>query len=127
VLLPTGFEYREAEYVAGTARRRGPIALDFSSTHAHIAKADWGTRGVAELTLGPVRVRSRARAERDVRRDLVAHRVGDRHRPVLAAGRRVGEPRRGREAGRERRLRAATSAGSARTPVPVERLLGPLV
>jgi hypothetical protein len=46
VLLPTGFEYREAEYLAGTARAQGPIALDFSSTHAHIAKANWGTRGV---------------------------------------------------------------------------------
>jgi len=46
VVLPTGFEYREAEYVTGTAQATGPIALDFSSTHAHIAKADWGTRGV---------------------------------------------------------------------------------
>ena len=46
VLLPTGFEYREAEYVSGTAKATGPIALDFSSTHAHIAKADWGTRGI---------------------------------------------------------------------------------
>jgi len=46
VMLPTGFEYREAEYVCGTAKATGPIALDFSSTHAHIAKADWGTRGI---------------------------------------------------------------------------------
>ncbi len=46
VLLPTGFEYREAEYVAGTAKATGPIALDFSGTHAHIAQADWSTRGI---------------------------------------------------------------------------------
>ena len=46
VLLPTGFEYREAEYVAGTAKATGEIPLDFSTTHAHIAKADWGTRGI---------------------------------------------------------------------------------
>jgi hypothetical protein len=46
VVLPTGFEYREAEYVTGTAKATGPIELDFSSTHAHIAKADWGTRGM---------------------------------------------------------------------------------
>jgi len=46
VLLPTGFEYREAEYVSGTGKATGPIALDFHGTHAHISKADWGTRGV---------------------------------------------------------------------------------
>ena len=46
VHLPTGFEYREAEYVAGTAKATGAIPLDFSTTHAHIAKADWGTRGI---------------------------------------------------------------------------------
>jgi hypothetical protein len=46
VLLPTGFEYREAEYVCGTGKATGPIALDFQGTHAHIAKADWSTRGV---------------------------------------------------------------------------------
>jgi hypothetical protein len=46
VLLPTGFEYRDAEYVSGTGKATGPIALDFQGTHAHIAKADWSTRGV---------------------------------------------------------------------------------
>jgi hypothetical protein len=46
VMLPTGFEYREAEYVMGTAKATGEIPLDFETTHAHIAKADWGTRGV---------------------------------------------------------------------------------
>ncbi|TMA36324.1 MAG: DUF1326 domain-containing protein [Deltaproteobacteria bacterium] len=46
VHLPTGFEYREAEYVSATSKVTGPIALDFEGTHAHIAKTDWGTRGV---------------------------------------------------------------------------------
>lgn len=46
VMLATGFEYREAEYVSGTAKATGPIQLDFDTTHAHIARADWGTRGM---------------------------------------------------------------------------------
>ena len=47
VVLPTGFEYAEAEFVSGSAKTTGPIDLDFKDTHAHIAKVDWGTHGVA--------------------------------------------------------------------------------
>jgi hypothetical protein len=47
VVLPTGFEYAEAEFVSGSAKTSGPIDLDFKDTHAHIAKVDWGTHGVA--------------------------------------------------------------------------------
>ncbi|MGH8530751.1 MAG: DUF1326 domain-containing protein [Nevskiales bacterium] len=46
VTLPTGFEYAEAEFVTGTAKTSGAIDLDFKSTHAHIAKVNWGTHGV---------------------------------------------------------------------------------
>jgi hypothetical protein len=46
VLLPTGFEYRQAEYVSGTGKSTGPIALDFQGTHAHIAQVHWGTRDI---------------------------------------------------------------------------------
>jgi hypothetical protein len=46
VVLPSGFEYREAEYVTGTAKSTGAIALDFTNTHAHIAKVNWSTHGV---------------------------------------------------------------------------------
>jgi hypothetical protein len=46
VMLPTGFEYREAEYVTGTAKATGEIPLDFQTTHAHIAKVNWSTNGV---------------------------------------------------------------------------------
>jgi hypothetical protein len=44
--LPTGFEYQEAEFVTGTGKSQGPIKLDFTATHAHIAKMNWSTRGV---------------------------------------------------------------------------------
>ena len=44
--LPTGFEYQEAEFVTGTGKSQGPIELDFSDTHAHIAKIAWSTHGV---------------------------------------------------------------------------------
>jgi hypothetical protein len=46
VTLPRGFEYTEAEYVAGTGKATGPIALDFQATHAHIAKIHWSQNGV---------------------------------------------------------------------------------
>jgi hypothetical protein len=46
VTLATGFEYTEAEYVAGTGKATGPIALDFLATHAHIAKINWSQNGV---------------------------------------------------------------------------------
>jgi len=46
VTLPSGFEYTDAEYVAGTGKATGPIALDFKATHAHIAKINWSQNGV---------------------------------------------------------------------------------
>jgi hypothetical protein len=46
VVLPTGFEYEEAEFVTGTGKSQGPIKLDFNATHAHIAKLHWSTHGV---------------------------------------------------------------------------------
>jgi hypothetical protein len=46
VTLPTGFEYVEAEYVAGSGKATGPIPLDFTATHAHIAKINWCQNGV---------------------------------------------------------------------------------
>jgi hypothetical protein len=35
VVLPEGFEYREAEYADGAARAGAPVALDWASGHAH--------------------------------------------------------------------------------------------
>lgn len=46
VSLPTGFEYSEAEFLAGTAQTKGEIKLSFDRTHAHIAKVNWSTQGL---------------------------------------------------------------------------------
>lgn len=46
VSLPTGFEYTEAEFLAGSASADGPIELKFSGTHAHIAPVAWSTHGL---------------------------------------------------------------------------------
>jgi hypothetical protein len=46
VALPKGFEYTEAEYVAGRTKASGEIALDFTDTHAHLARINWSTHGV---------------------------------------------------------------------------------
>lgn len=46
VVLPHGFEYREAEYASGSARAAGPIALDFQDRHAHLAVLDMSPTGV---------------------------------------------------------------------------------
>jgi hypothetical protein len=46
VKLPHGFEYDEALFLTGNAKTSGPIELDFTGTHAHIAKAHWSTHGV---------------------------------------------------------------------------------
>ncbi|HZP11539.1 MAG TPA: DUF1326 domain-containing protein [Nevskiaceae bacterium] len=46
VKLPNGFEYDEAQFLVGKAKTSGPIELNFSDTHAHIAKAHWSTHGV---------------------------------------------------------------------------------
>jgi hypothetical protein len=47
VLLPNGFEYREAEYASGRSRSPGPIPLSLDSTHAHLARLDLSTHGAA--------------------------------------------------------------------------------
>ena len=47
VVLPQGFEYREAEYASGDTSATGLIALDWSKRHAHIARLDLSTHGAA--------------------------------------------------------------------------------
>ncbi|MGA2015361.1 MAG: DUF1326 domain-containing protein [Opitutaceae bacterium] len=46
VILPTGFEFTESEFVSGTARAPGQIELEFDGTHAHLSRIHWGTHGV---------------------------------------------------------------------------------
>ncbi len=46
VVLPHGFEYREAEYASGSAKASGLIDLDFSDRHAHLAVLDMSPTGV---------------------------------------------------------------------------------
>lgn len=36
VMLPEGFEYREAEFVSSRTRGQGPVPLDWSAGHGHI-------------------------------------------------------------------------------------------
>lgn len=47
VILPGGFEYREAEYASGSTRADGPIALNVDGRHAHLARLDLSTHGAA--------------------------------------------------------------------------------
>ena len=47
VVLPNGFEYREAEYASGATEATGPIALKWSTGHAHVAMLDLSTHGAA--------------------------------------------------------------------------------
>lgn len=47
VMLPDGFEYREAEYASGKTKAEGPVALSWQATHAHLAMLDLSTRGAA--------------------------------------------------------------------------------
>ena len=47
VVLPGGFEYREAEYASGKTRADGAVALGWASTHAHVAMLDLSTTGAA--------------------------------------------------------------------------------
>jgi hypothetical protein len=47
VVLPEGFEYREAEYASGDTSATGLIALDWSKRHAHVARLDLSTHGAA--------------------------------------------------------------------------------
>ena len=46
VTLPAGFEFTEAEFASGTAKVHGAIPLDFTDTHAHLARVHWSTHGV---------------------------------------------------------------------------------
>ena len=46
VSLPNGFEYTEAEFASGRAIADGGIPLEFSDTHAHLARIHWTTHGV---------------------------------------------------------------------------------
>jgi hypothetical protein len=48
ITLPKGFEYTDAEMASGTGRTSDDagIALDFSGTHAHLARVHWSTHGV---------------------------------------------------------------------------------
>jgi hypothetical protein len=46
VTLPAGFEFTDAEFAAGTTKATGSIPLDFSATHAHLARVHWSTHGV---------------------------------------------------------------------------------
>ena len=47
VMLPTGFEYREAEFASGRTSAQGAVKLDWSGGHAHIAMLDLSTHGAA--------------------------------------------------------------------------------
>jgi hypothetical protein len=44
--LPNGFEFTEAEFASGTGKTLGEIPLDFTNTHAHLARVHWTTHGV---------------------------------------------------------------------------------
>lgn len=46
VTLPTGFEFTDAEFVSGTGKGNGDLKMDFSGTHAHLARIHWSTHGV---------------------------------------------------------------------------------
>ena len=47
VTLPFGFEYREAEYASGDTVATGPVGLEWSGRHAHLAMLDLSTHGAA--------------------------------------------------------------------------------
>jgi hypothetical protein len=44
VNLPNGFEYKKAEYASGTTKATGPIPLNFTGSHTHVAKVGWDAR-----------------------------------------------------------------------------------
>jgi hypothetical protein len=46
VTLPAGFEFTEAEFASGDTKVTGDIRLDFTHTHAHLARVHWSTHGV---------------------------------------------------------------------------------
>src|SRR5260370_30342464 len=45
VVLPNGFEYREAEYASGQTRAAGPIKLALSKSHSHLSMLNLSTQG----------------------------------------------------------------------------------
>ena len=47
VLLPEGFEYREAEFASGRARAEGPIPLNWTRGHSHVFIMDMTPQGPA--------------------------------------------------------------------------------
>ena len=47
VVLPQGFEYREAEYASGDTKATGAVALDWTKSHAHVAMLDLSTNGAS--------------------------------------------------------------------------------
>lgn len=47
VVLPQGFEYREAEYASGATTATGAVPLSWGGNHAHLATLDLSARGAA--------------------------------------------------------------------------------
>ena len=47
VSLPNGFEYKEAEYASGDTTVDGPVGLNWTTRHAHVAMLDLSTHGAA--------------------------------------------------------------------------------
>ena len=47
VVLPSGFEYREAEFASGATTATGAVPLNWASRHAHVAMLDLSTNGAA--------------------------------------------------------------------------------
>jgi len=47
VVLPSGFEYREAEFASGDTVATGPVALEWAGRHSHVAMLDLSTHGAA--------------------------------------------------------------------------------
>jgi hypothetical protein len=46
VVLRNGFEFLEAEFASGTFKTHGPIKLDISNSHAHLAKLHMTGKGL---------------------------------------------------------------------------------
>ena len=47
VVLPNGFEFREAEFASGATTAKGAVTLSFSNSHSHLAELNLSTRGAA--------------------------------------------------------------------------------
>jgi hypothetical protein len=48
LVLPNGFEFREAELASGTAKVTGPIKYERTNGHGHFARVHWGPNGYVE-------------------------------------------------------------------------------